>query len=130
MKRSSVRNGNRWILIFLKATAVIWIALFIFFNVWPHYWTVVPGIGAWEHYGLPLHAIEIQVEPPPWRISKISPLAWFVDLLVGLGPPAICWLLSRRLRYERGKCKRCSYDLTGNTSGACSECGAVISLAK
>ena len=26
------------------------------------------------------------------------------------------------------ECKRCRYDLTGNTSGVCPECGVVISI--
>jgi DMSO/TMAO reductase YedYZ heme-binding membrane subunit len=29
----------------------------------------------------------------------------------------------RRLRRERGQCVRCGYDLRGNVSGVCPECG-------
>lgn len=38
----------------------------------------------------------------------------------------------RRLRHERvplGACKRCAYDLRGNLSGRCPECGTVITHA-
>jgi hypothetical protein len=31
-----------------------------------------------------------------------------------------------RLRVRRGLCQRCAYDLTGNTSGVCPECGMPI----
>jgi hypothetical protein len=47
--------------------------------------------------------------------------------------PPILWLAvrSRRLfvrvrRRQRGLCPRCGYDLTGNASGKCSECGAAV----
>ena len=29
----------------------------------------------------------------------------------------------RRFRTRRGVCPRCAYDLTGNVSGVCPECG-------
>ncbi|MCH7813010.1 MAG: hypothetical protein IID40_03220 [Planctomycetes bacterium] len=32
----------------------------------------------------------------------------------------------RRNRRKRGLCLKCGYDLTGNTSGVCPECGAAI----
>lgn len=32
-----------------------------------------------------------------------------------------------RLRTSRGRCCKCGYDLTGNTSGLCPECGSKIS---
>lgn len=32
----------------------------------------------------------------------------------------------RRLRLRRGLCIKCGYDLTGNVSGACPECGKAI----
>jgi 4-amino-4-deoxy-L-arabinose transferase-like glycosyltransferase len=41
-----------------------------------------------------------------------------------------CWFVSvacrrrRRQRAETGLCARCNYDLTGNSSGRCPECGA------
>lgn len=42
----------------------------------------------------------------------------------------LCWRYSRRYRRERGLCERCAYDLTGNTSGVCPECGTKIAAAE
>ncbi len=39
---------------------------------------------------------------------------------------ATLWLCLRRKRHERGHCERCGYDLTGNTSGVCPECGSTV----
>ena len=43
----------------------------------------------------------------------------------GLAMPGVvvAVLIARRRPYPRGHCRRCGYDLTGNTSGRCPECG-------
>ena len=52
---------------------------------------------------------------------------WFIAVVCGL--PCVPALLRvwRRLRARRrrtaGQCSQCGYDLTGNTSGVCLECG-------
>ena len=47
------------------------------------------------------------------------PTWWF--LLAALIPTALAW---RRLRRPLpGHCRKCGYDLTGNVTGVCSECG-------
>jgi hypothetical protein len=39
-------------------------------------------------------------------------------------PSCGCWIRGTTLqRWEQGCCLRCGYDLTGNTSGRCPECG-------
>jgi hypothetical protein len=50
---------------------------------------------------------------------------WVVCLFAGL-PTAGLWLLARR-PFGRGRCRRCGYDLRGNTLGVCPECGAGVS---
>ena len=40
------------------------------------------------------------------------------------GPWTIAVVLRRRSRIRRGRCLVCGYDLTGNTSGVCPECGS------
>lgn len=58
---------------------------------------------------------------------------WWVVFALAL--PAIAWffdqlmLRPRRQRKEwalAGRCRACGYDLTGNTSGICPECGAIV----
>ena len=46
---------------------------------------------------------------------------WMPFLFV-VFPTAILWYLDHR-RIPPGHCKKCGYDLTGNTSGRCPECG-------
>lgn len=50
--------------------------------------------------------------------------AWFPLLIFAALPvfQFIRWR-RRRLRVSRNQCLRCAYDLTGNTSGVCPECG-------
>jgi hypothetical protein len=63
----------------------------------------------------------------PWHL--------FSPAIVLLGGAAATWLLyqcdrpdeldhlRRRWRRRRGRCEQCGYDLTGNKSGVCPECG-------
>lgn len=41
-----------------------------------------------------------------------------------------CYYITRSMRWYEGLCIRCGYDLTGNESGTCSECGSPISSNK
>src|SRR5437868_2850446 len=50
-------------------------------------------------------------------------------LAVATAMVSACWLsalLCRRTRRKAGGCPRCGYNLTGNTSGVCPECGTPI----
>ncbi len=47
--------------------------------------------------------------------------------LAALFIPAVVWLLLRAPQNPpSGLCRHCGYDLTGNTSGRCPECGTPI----
>ena len=60
--------------------------------------------------------------PPPGMHRIVVPL-W--PLLAAAGPPTVyLWYRDRRKR--PGHCKKCGYNLTGNVSGACPECGEGI----
>jgi hypothetical protein len=50
---------------------------------------------------------------------------WPFVLVAAIGSVPIVVRVKRR-RPERGRCIRCSYDLTGNVSGTCPECGASV----
>jgi hypothetical protein len=50
---------------------------------------------------------------------------WIVFAIIAF-PPA-CWLLHKwRFRLQPGHCSACGYNLTGNVSGVCPECGTKI----
>ncbi len=53
---------------------------------------------------------------------------WLLLLLAAI-PTAWLWHRDQR-RIRPGRCPRCGYDLTGNTSGVCSECGERMPTAK
>ena len=48
---------------------------------------------------------------------------WIPLLLIG-APTVILWRNDRR--YPPGHCRKCGYNLTGNVSGICPECGTPI----
>ncbi len=53
----------------------------------------------------------------------IISLQWFaIPFACLLGITIIRWLVARR-RIRPGHCTKCSYNLTGNTTGVCPECG-------
>ena len=54
----------------------------------------------------------------------VCPL-WLVFLCTAL-PPTMLWLLRPRVRFPTGHCQTCGYNLTGNVSGVCPECGTKI----
>ena len=60
----------------------------------------------------------------PYQRQTSIPL-WFPFLLTAI-PTAFLWYRDRR-RVLPGHC-RCGYDLTGNTSGKCPECGRAIGV--
>jgi len=55
--------------------------------------------------------------------ALILPL--WIPLLFAAVPMAWLWWRDRR-RFPPGHCQRCGYDLKGNVSGVCSECGQRI----
>src|SRR5262249_52408076 len=55
--------------------------------------------------------------------------ALWVLVLVLAAPPGFHlfrWLNSRRKMKHQNRCSMCHYNLTGNTSGVCPECGTAI----
>ena len=61
-------------------------------------------------------------ELPLWGLCLIS--APYPIVVLFRGP------IRRRRRRSRGECVRCGYDLRGNESGACPECGTTIAAAR
>ena len=62
--------------------------------------------------------------PFPWRGWAIH-LSWVsLFMLFTVVPTALLWYVDRR--FPPGHCQACGYNLTGNTSGVCPECGERI----
>lgn len=59
--------------------------------------------------------------PPTWTSMVVIPL-WIPVFVMAL-PTGWLWLRRRR---STGGCTNCGYDLTGNISGTCPECGRAI----
>ena len=76
--------------------------------LWPthHYYDKRPGGGEKDHVSIPL-----------WMPLSASALASWLSFLV-----------AERLRRKIGCCKNCGYNLTGNTTGVCPECGTAAPI--
>ncbi|MBN1858452.1 hypothetical protein JW848_04525 [Candidatus Bipolaricaulota bacterium] len=57
-------------------------------------------------------------------IGLVLPL--WIPFVIAVIPTGVLWYLDRR-RIPPGYCRKCGYDLTGNVSGVCPECGEHIS---
>ncbi len=65
------------------------------------------------------------LQPPSRAALPASAPLWSFALLFLFGAAPGLWTYRRRRALRRaGHCQRCSYDLTGNISGRCPECGA------
>jgi len=64
--------------------------------------------------------------PGMWAMATYTRIGLWPIFAGSLIYPAIAFVkgpVRRRLRRRRGLCVICGYDLTGNVSGVCSECG-------
>lgn len=71
--------------------------------------------------------------PPDWqwmpyyvtanRYRAVFVGCWIPFLLVALPTVILFW---RDRRFQSGHCQKCGYDLTGNESRRCPECGAAV----
>jgi hypothetical protein len=84
----------------------------------PRYWTGQRAIDAWARYGLLPKSDGVTA-----RGGTITVPLWIPFLLIGL-PTGWLWWRDRR-RVPAGCCA-CGYDLTGNVSGICPECGRAV----
>jgi hypothetical protein len=62
-------------------------------------------------------------QPRDWGFSMELPL--WVPLVIIVVPTSYLWWSDRR-PIPLGRCQNCGYDLTGNVSGRCPECGESI----
>ena len=78
-----------------------------------HVWNS-PAFDGWETIWTP------RLKLKPLRI--VIPL-WIPTLAIAV--PTV-WLWRRDRRHPPGHCRKCGYDLTGNVTGVCSECGVKV----
>ena len=66
------------------------------------------------------------IDYPNERTIRLYTPHWFITLIFALGPAI--WLIkwNKRRKLSPNTCPGCGYDLTGNESGACPECGAQL----
>ena len=64
--------------------------------------------------------------PPAWSRSSRVVLPAASGLLIVWPVVGVLRWRKRRRRVAAGLCASCGYDLTGNTSGVCPECGMVV----
>jgi len=60
-----------------------------------------------------------------WVRQRFGSVALWLPLVIVASATLLMFWIDRR-RIPPGHCRRCGYDLTGNTSGICSECGTMI----
>jgi len=64
-----------------------------------------------------------------WRAGGTTAYCWYPlwpALPVVVIPTALLWFVDRRRRILPGHCQKCGYNLTGNVSGRCPECGQPV----
>jgi hypothetical protein len=63
----------------------------------------------------------------PGRFLIVAvPLAYPALLSAAAATASLLTLARRRARGRQGQCRKCGYDLTGNLSGKCPECGTPV----
>ena len=85
--------------------------------------SIAPGAG-WSVWSTGPASQDFHLWAAKWRITGVTVRAFptWMFLLVALIPTVLAW---RRMRRPLpGHCRKCGYDLTGNVTGKCSECGA------
>ena len=95
------------------------------------YYSLTTGIRAhsWRGFGFSSLFVDVNRQVGPSAFVSNVVLPFWLLLLLSAIPTAWLWHRDRQ-RIRPGLCTRCGYDLTGNTSGVCSECGEKLAVVK
>jgi hypothetical protein len=141
------RDVTKWVVMVASGLMAAVTALSLVVSV---YWVGDVGGGLHRGMGLELnrgqlrlgrtpnwyvHGFELSWATSPWMwgfAPEQGSATWGIALplwipLFVLSVPAYC--MWRPIDRGRSLCPRCSYDLTGNTTGVCPECGAAVQCA-
>jgi len=88
------------------------------------------GSWLWTLANVVAIAVRAYVDPrsstPEWIYPQLWILCW-ATVLVPLIGAALRWY-EARCTYPPGHCQKCGYNLTGNESGRCPECGTEVPM--
>ena len=84
-------------------------------------WRVSPTSSYFRHVLPSIKVAPFRSSMPPLTITRFCIPLWAILLLNAI-PTAWLWHCDRR-HYAPGDCQGCGYNLTGNVSGICPECG-------
>jgi hypothetical protein len=93
-------------------------------NPWEPIKSVIPGYPVAYRIRTIVGFSLIRETAPLWSYREWAIPLWPIALASAILPMRA--YLRRRRAKRVGFCPRCSYNLTGNTSGVCSECGTII----
>ena len=133
----SIGLGNSWHPTGVDNTWGARVAMLGFYGIWSGIFAVasVPVV-VLSLYGQRFRRTLIMAFIPPVVVGTGTQLVWHNPLAL-LAAPVSLWLMclitgltspDRRARLvaNQGRCDDCGYDLTGNVSGACPECGEAV----
>src|SRR5262245_33607746 len=99
-----------------------WVGRFPHLFAWPEWESSVP-LNHWPEwkYAWSQQPTWPTLTHPSRGESLLTIPLWLPFVLIAIPTALLSWLDRRRV--VTGKCRKCAYDLTGNTSGVCPECG-------
>jgi hypothetical protein len=84
------------------------------------------GLEKWLGFG-PAYAADLLFGPDGNTVLRALPYFFFIVYALAGAIFGLAWGLSGgRTSLQRDICKHCAYDLTGNVSGVCPECGTPV----
>jgi hypothetical protein len=130
MRRPSrIRRWFKWggLVLSLLITVVWAVSLFVNVKLFCNQWSAYIYMGGvsveWDNY--PNRGIWVDVGPIGAMRTMGLLIPLILPFILASAPTAYLFWRDRR-HIPQGHCQKCGYNLTGNTSGICPECGEKI----